>query len=200
MILIALCLFPSLVSTPVHAVQLEAGWTAQFSIGDLRGTNEIGDWGGTWVPVSLTGQFGPLDVEPNPWPVSFGRLVTVTHAAEVGTGPLWEDRGTIPDFFLYYQTVSISWYTNYDAGRLRLQLIDQTQYGSGVVWEQKISGPAIGRTNLSIILLAPTDHLVVRLSVVPELPGWMVLGSFAACLLLSRTCARNILSDKGSLP
>ena len=205
MILIALCLFPSLVSTPVQAVQLEQGWYAKWGWTALYGHDNLtnSQFGVSWYPTSPTGDSGPINIQSWGY-LTHGRIVTVSLAVDMPTGTLFEDFGRyyhVPNNA--YDQLYFEWETNYDAAKMQLQVIRKHLDGaSELFWTQSLSGHQFAAADFThvIPIIRDGEQIVFRLAVVPELPGWVVLGFFAACLLLSRTCARNILSDKGSLP
>jgi hypothetical protein len=205
MILIALCLFPSLVPSPAHAVQLEQGWFVKWGWTALYGHDNLtnSQFGVSWYPTSPTGDSGPINIQSWGY-LSHGRIVTVSQSVDVPPGTLFEDFGRyyhVPNNA--YDQLYFEWETNYDAAKMQLQVIRKHLDGaSELFWTQSLSGHQLGYINIEHIypVILDGEKIEFQLVVVPEPPTWLVLGLFTACLLLSRTCARNLLSDKGSLP
>jgi len=204
MILFALCLFPSLVSTPVYAVQLEQGryirWGNALLLGRDRATHS--QWGVEWIPTSLIGSAGSLTISDGVYLYN-GRTVTVTQPFDATTGILFEDAGRYERYSgNYYNDLYFEWETNYNGSELQMQILRQGLDGKRtLIWAQPLSGFQYGPTTITpSVNFVDGEQTIFSLVVVPEPPTWIALGFFATCLLLSQTCPRNLLSDKGSLP
>jgi len=222
MILIALCLFPSLVPTPVHAVQLEVGWYAVFGDSQLY-AYDLGNhagWGSDWYPASSIGSTGLLQVSDGGL-VPNGRTVTITQNADVRPGVLFEDVGSYTMSGPYYEDFMFGWTTNYDTTKLQLQVVRRGIDGQKtVVWFQPSSGGQVGLSNALAYQppLVDGEQIGFRLIVVPEpaaatvlVLGMMtvavactrrgrLLGLVAACLLLSRVCPFKAAREEGTRP
>jgi len=205
MILIALCLFPSLVCTPVHAVQLEQGWYARFGFVGLIGNDKSlhTEWGSPWRPTIPLGNSGPLTVTDALPSFLSGRTFKISRTFVVSPGLLIEDEGLIVSPAPEFHQLGFSWESSYDATRLQLRVVRRkSDQSDEIIWTQTESGYQVGPGDCSFVSrpLINGEKIVFQLVAVPELPTWIALGFFAACLLLSRACSFNPVKEKGVLP
>jgi hypothetical protein len=171
------------VAIPASAVQLQAGWYAQFGYvglgGDQWDTEPPQLWEEGWTPTSSLGQQGSMLVE-EPNPVAPGsRRVTLTQGFAADPGIIFEDAGTYPGAYPYYNWVTVWWQTNYDAKRLQLQLFRHHQgRPDELVWRQTTSDAAIGHGNVwNSYPLQSGEQIVFRLAVIPEPQGLTIVSA-----------------------
>jgi hypothetical protein len=184
------------VAIPANAVQLQAGWYAEFAYVWLAGEQwepEYVPWEVEWLPTSPLGQQGHLLIEgvyPSP---QSSRKITITESFASEPGVIFEDSGTFDRSKPYYSNLRVSWMTNYDGSTIQLQLYRRRAgYNDELVWRQTASGYALDYGdvwNASPIL--PGDDVVFKLVVSPEPPGMLVLGAGMLIGLFSQVRARG---------
>ncbi|MEI6913729.1 MAG: hypothetical protein WCL39_01205 [Armatimonadota bacterium] len=191
-ILITLCLFPSLVPTPVHAVQLEQGWYVGFDgVGIFGNDYSTGqEWMETWKPESSQGVFGFLRVDNVSPYIAPGRTVTIIGSTSVSAGIIFEDTGaTLPEA-PFWTFIDFSWKSNCDLSKLQLQVwTRRPNQPDRLLWtQQKWAGvvrlPTYG-------MVKSGDNVIFRLAVVPEPSGLSFLSVLTAVYLLGCLRIRN---------
>jgi len=168
-----------------HAVALEQGWYAWIGGVYLQGFGVDGPYDAYWEPSSSLGQLGRVEVSQ--WHYVGTRKITVSTDTSVAPGALFEDVGSYTYPNRPYQVVFLDWETDYDATRMRLQLLKRHAGQSDqLVWQQAVSNhQSGGGVNVwSSSALLPGDQLVFRVVAVPEPAGVAMLAFGLAPLAL----------------
>lgn len=183
---------------PSHAVQLQQGWYAWFAGVHLEGPynpNTGAPYYTTWwYPATSLGQSGPLDISVRPY-FPDSRMATVRASTDIQPRVLFEDAGTSA-FDRAYYTVSAMWETDYDADKMRLQLLRRrVGLADELLWEQASSSHQIAQVGSDPMsysypspLFGPGDRLVIRIVAVPEPASAMglLVGIVGVCTRLRR--------------
>lgn len=175
-----------LLAGTAHAVTLQQGWWVRYEYVSLYGhegpeSAPITSWGTGWYPTSTLGLYGPIRVEEGAYPFTRGRTVTIVQTTNAEPGVFFEDYGSYTSAGPYYQDISLTWQTDYDASRLQLQVFrHKSGQADELVWQQTASGytvPPLGQYDIwHGAPLLDGEQVVVRLVVVPEPSGLLVLG------------------------
>jgi len=158
-----------------HAVDLEAGWYVK--LGSVALYSPYG-WGGpgrqsvAWNPVGGLGTYGPFEVTTTAewWPQRVVSVPSTAVGVVPGTGAwLWGELEHPVDY--PFAEVSLHWETNYDASKMRLELLMYKQdEGLTLLWAEDRSGLQSGYHNvLSPVQYIPLGYeAVFRVIAVPE--------------------------------
>lgn len=173
-----------------RAVTLDQGWYAWFGGAYLQvtdwSTGEPYVYSAHWYPTTSLGQYGPVTVSQ--WAgYPSTRQVAVPQDVSVTPGVLFQDTGSIPLLDRTYPCLYASWQTNYDANRMRLQLLRRRSGQDVMIWEQATSGRVTSSVDWNIRFSSPFqpgDELVMRVIALPEPGGLTALGCGVSALLV----------------
>jgi len=163
-----------------HAADLQAGWYVKLGGVAVYGWYQGQYVGVDWNFTSPLGTYGPFEVtQPDQlWPQRMVLVPSAAFGVPVGT---YVDLGgelEAPVTFAV-DRLDLSYETNYDASRLRLEVLSRHPNGQeDLLWYQSRSGYAIGGPSLYNPSLSffTGDILVCRVVVVPEPAYAMTLG------------------------
>jgi hypothetical protein len=130
------------------AVDLEAGWYAKFGGVLLNGLDYYDPdpmwYASEWSTTSPLGPAGPLLVAEGGPLYSRGCAISVPQDTSVAAGVLFQGCGYYDRSWPQYDLVTFCWETNYDAAKLRLELVLIRNTGEEqLLWYQGISGHAV---------------------------------------------------------
>ena len=171
-LIVMLCILA--VAGAAHAVTLEQGWYAQIRTMMIMVYDQDGvpiPWGGGDFNTP-PGMYGPFQVTKDPY--SYSRTVSVPSTV-YGVAPGTSVELPILTYLADTSIIAVLGMdarTNYDASRMRLQLIqhDQSTGGTTVLWEQAQSNDYWDGVTMSDLHPA---GLAFRVIAVPE-PGTLV--------------------------
>jgi hypothetical protein len=193
-LLLVLAALLVLSASVLSAVELQQGWYARFGFVDLGSRVPAGDhmdeWLTQWLPASALVTTGPILVQQAEPAFHFGRSVSISANTQVSPGVVFEDVGAFTFQWPYYQYVSFSSETYYDANIMQLQIL-RRRAGSQdeLLWAQSASwhvGSGMELWPFSNIISG--DQIVFRVVALPEPSGivGVVVGVAFAFSLLRR--------------